>query len=131
MRSSGNASPLAKWKSRSVKSPSTGVGYSAVCAVSAHTSTAHAASRGATIGVFLAISRKPTHARDSLKMHFLLTRRLLWIASVASLAALPAVVCAQEDAQTLDKVTVVAQREATYRSDAASVGPLGDRPLLD
>ena len=50
---------------------------------------------------------------------------------ISSSTLIPATARADESGTTLDKVTIVADRVTGYRSDAASVGPLGEKPLLD
>src|SRR5262245_27124576 len=50
---------------------------------------------------------------------------------LCSVASIPATVFAQDAGGTLDKVTIVGERTKSYRSDTATVGPLGDKPLLD
>lgn len=50
---------------------------------------------------------------------------------VSVAVSVPAAALADEATGPIDKVTIVAERTKSYRSDAASVGPLGSKPLLD
>jgi iron complex outermembrane receptor protein len=58
-------------------------------------------------------------------------RRVPLTLLLSAVVSIPATALAQEAGGTLDKVTIVAERTKSYRSDAATVGPLGERPLLD
>jgi iron complex outermembrane recepter protein len=50
---------------------------------------------------------------------------------VSVAVSIPAAVLADEVNGPIDKVTIVAERTKSYRSDAATIGPLGSKPLLD